>query len=735
MGKWTRRAFITTGVLAGGALAVGVAIRPGNRASKVEPFMAAEEETILNIWLKIAPDNTITAIIPHAEMGQGVHTPLAMMLAEEMNADWSKIRFEEAPAHKEYANYALIKGFIAGGMDFPGFMIDTVNGLMLTAGKQMNIQITGGSASVRFTGREAMCVAGATARIMLEKAAAETWQVPREELVVKNSFISHPASERKAPFADFAEKAASFSAPDKPELKSIDDYTIVGTSPARFDIPAKVDGTASFGIDVVLPGMKYATIKAAPVFGSKVKSIDPASISDMPGVQKVVELEGAVAVIADGYWRAKQALDQLEFEYETTDHGNVSQQDIFNQFVQDLENGKKKKDLKKGNVKSALEGAAKVVEAEYRIPYLAHATMEPMNCTALVKDESCEIWVGCQNPLGFANDVAKILDFSISQVTVHNQLLGGGFGRRSETDVAKQAVLIAKEVDYPVKLIWSREEDIRHDYYREANVSRFKAGLDESGMPVAWDNQFVYKHHPKEAPYIPYGVKNQFVHYVESKTHVPWGNWRSVDHSMHGFFTESFIDELAHAAGKDPYEYRRNLLAEAPRFLKVLDLAADKAEWGKSLPANWGRGIAIHQSFGTIVAEVAEVEVKTDGTLRTHRVVCAADPGFAVHPDGFKAQMESGVIYGLTAALYGEITIKNGAVSQSNFHDYNMLRINEAPVVETYIINSGNDLGGAGEPSTPVIAPALANAIFDATGKRLRELPIKNHNLSEGLKG
>lgn len=733
MGKWTRRAFISTGVLAGGVLAIGVAIRPGNRSSKVKDLVADGDETVFDVWLKIAPDNTLTVIIPHAEMGQGVHTALAMMLADELDADWSKVKTIEAPAHKEYANYAVAKGFLAGERDFPAFLTGTVDGFFLTATKKMHFQITGGSASVRFTGTHAMRVTGAAVKSILLEAAAETWSVPREELSAKESHIFHAASGRSAPYADFAAKAATLSMHAKPQLKSVAEFSIIGTSPPRMDIPAKVDGTARFGIDVALPGMKYATIKAAPVFGSRLKSVNADAVSNMPGIHRVIELDNAVAVVADGYWLAKRALDQLEIEFQASGHEHVTQQDIYEQYSRDLdaalEQGKMETDVKSGDIESALAEADRIVEAEYRVPYLAHATMEPMNCTAWVHDDQCELWVGSQNPLGFAHEAADLLDMDAEQVTVHNQFLGGGFGRRAEADVVRQAVLIAREVDFPVKLIWSREEDIRQDFYREANLSRFKAALNAEGMPIAWNNRFLFKHHPQEAPYIPYGIDHQLLQYTNSKTHIPWGNWRSVDHSMHGFFTESFIDELAHAGGKDPYEYRRDLLGQAPRFQKVLDLAAEKAGWGNALPANWGRGIALHKSFGTIVAEVVEVEVSDDGKLRTHRVVCVADPGFAVHPDGFRAQMESGIIYGLTAALYGEITIQKGAVVQSNFHDYQMLRINETPTIEIHIVSSDNFPGGAGEPSTPVIAPALANAIFDASGKRIRELPVKNHDL------
>ncbi|NNE03355.1 MAG: xanthine dehydrogenase family protein molybdopterin-binding subunit [Eudoraea sp.] len=733
MGKWTRRAFITTGVLTGGALVLGVAIRPGNRSGKVKDMIAGEGDTVLNIWLKINADNTITVIVPHAEMGQGAHTSLPMMLADEMDADWNTVTMLEAPGNKEYANYALAKGFIMGGKEVPSMLIGTVDGLFLTATKQMSLQITGGSASVRFTGMHAMRVAGAAARAVLLKAAAEQWEVDPEDLVVKDSYISHPESNRTGPFASFAEKAADLSQPAKPKLKSSEEYTIMGTSPQRLDIPSKVNGTAKFGIDAVLPNMKYATIMASPVFGARVQPIDQEAIADMPGVHKIVNLDNAVAVIADGYWQAKQALNTLSFAYEKTANDEVAQNDIYERYLKDMDaavsEGKEEEDVKKGDVESALAKGTTIIEAQYRVPYLAHATMEPMNCTAIVNDKGCELWVGSQNPLGFANSVAEALDIDTENVIVHNQYLGGGFGRRSMPDVAIQAALIAKEVDYPVKLIWSREEDIRQDHYREANISRFKASLNDSGQVTAWKNQFVFKHDPEEAPHIPYGVDHQYIHYAQSATHVPWGYWRSVDSSMHGFFTESFMDELAFKANKDPYEFRREHLANAPRFLKVLELVAEKANWGAALPENWGRGISLHQSFGTIVAQVAEVEIVEDA-VKVHRVVCAADPGFAFHPDGFIAQMESGIIYGLTAALYGEISIENGAVKQSNFHDYRMLRMNESPKIETHIITSDNWPGGAGEPSTPGIAPAVTNAIFNATGVRIRELPVKNHNLN-----
>jgi isoquinoline 1-oxidoreductase beta subunit len=734
MGKWSRRAFITSGIAVGGVVVFGVAVRRGDRAGKVSGLIAESGDAIFDIWLKISPDNTVTAIVPHAEMGQGVHTTLAMMLADELDADWSKVSILEAPSDKEYANYALAKGFAAGDVDFPAWLIDSVDGFFFRATQAMGLQITGGSTSVRTTGQLAMRVTGAAARAVLLAAAADKWQVPVNELLARGSMIFHHASNRSATYASLAPAAAEMSLPSKPALKSRDEFRIMGTSPQRLDIPAKVDGSAMFGIDATLPGMKYAAVKAAPVFGGALSTFDAASIQDMPGVRKIIDLESAVAVVADGYWQAQQALNRLQVEFDDGGNSHWEQGDIFKQFADDLDKssagGDEETDVEAGDTISALANASQVIDAEYRVPFLAHAPMEPMNCTAWVHDGECELWLGTQNPLGFAKDISDVLGFDLDKVTVHNQYLGGGFGRRAFSDIAVQAAQIASEVHYPVKLVWSREEDTRHDHYRQASISRFRAGLDADGNAIAWHNHYVNKHDPEEAPHIPYAIDNQRIVYTQSSTPVPWGFWRSVDHSLHAYFTESFIDEIAVAAGRDPYEYRRELLVHEPRFLAVLDLAAGKAGWGDALPTNVGRGISIHRSFGTIVAEVVDVEV-VSGDVTVQRVVCAVDAGFAIHPDGMAAQMESGIAYGMTAALYGEISIRHGAVAQSNFHDYPMLRIDTAPVVETHIINSGESLGGAGEPGTPPIAPALTNAIYDATGTRIRELPVRQHDLNK----
>ena len=736
MGKWTRRGLITAGIVAGGAFVVGVAIRPGHRAPRLRPLVAEGEEALLNVWLKIAPDNRVTAIVPHAEMGQGVHSTLAQMLADELDAHWRLVDVQEAPAHEEYANYALGKGFLLGEADIPGALVGTVDGAFLKLSQAMNLQITGGSTSVRTSGMHAMRVAGAAAREMLAEAAAAAWQVPAGELVLRDSRISHPASGRNADYAEFAAAAAELSPPAKPRLKTPDQFRLMGTSAPRLDIPAKVDGSALFGIDAKVDGMKVAAVRACPVFGGAVAAIDDQQALQVRGVEKVVNLDNAVAVVADGYWHARKGLDALTVEWATNGLEDVSQDGIYAQFANDLARAEVEDsgdtEVSVGDVDAAMTDAARRLEAEYRVPYLAHAAMEPLNCTVWLRDDGCDVWTGTQNPLGARASVAEIVDLDAADVTVHNAYLGGAFGRRFADDYVRQAAKIAKAMPgAPVQLVWSREEDIRQDRYRPAVVSRFRGGLDADGNPVAWSNIYVDKHEPAEAPLVPYAIANQLIRNVPSPTHVPFGVWRSVDHSQHGFFTESFIDELAVAAGKDPYRFRRDLLTGSPRHRRVLDAAAEAADWGAPTPAGSGRGIALQESFGSLVAQVVEVTVR-GGKVRVERVCCAADVGFAVNPDGLIAQMESGIVFGLSAALYGEISIEQGRVKQSNFHDYPVLRIDEMPEVTTVIVNGGGPLGGAGEPGTPALAPALANAIYDATGERIRRLPVANYDWPQG---
>lgn len=735
MNKWSRRGFIGAGVLTGGALVVGVAIRPGNPVDKLRGSVAGGEgEQLVNAWVKIDRDNTVTAIVPHCEMGQGAHTALAQMLADELDADWSKVSVMQAPADGNYVVPDAARDFVAAwSLDAPKWLEPTYNGLFTQISKLGDVLVTGGSSSVRTTGQHTMRLAGAAARQMLVAAAAARWNVPAGEIVAENSTLLHKASNKRGTYGEFAEAASQESMPQTPPLKDVSQYKLMGKGLQRLDIPAKVNGEALFGIDAQVPGqkLKYVAVKAPPVPGAKVEAINTATAKAMPGVREILNMGDFVAVVADGYWQAQMALNMVEPRYSRTDGDGLDSAKLSARFAKALDDAGDTGGTSlanEGDAPGALAGAAKKVVAEYKVPFVAHAAMEPINCTAWVHDGKCEIWTSTQVPLMARSAVAKALEISNDDVTVNQLYLGGAFGRRLESDYPVQAARVAKATGYPIKMIWSREEDTRQDFYRPADTSRFSGGLDSSGKPVSWNNAFTQLNGPDGSWDVAhYDIPNRSIRHAPADMHLRFGSLRSVDYSQQGFFVESFIDELAHAAGQDPFEYRRALLSKSPRHKAVLEKVAQMAGWGTPLPEGTGRGIALVKSFGTIVAEVAEVRLQ-DGKPRVTKVWCCADAGYVMNPDGFAAQMEGGIIYGLTTALYSGITLKDGGVEQSNFHDYQMVRMEDAPVVMVDVINGDSKvLGGAGEPSLPPLAPAVTNAIFAATGKRIRELPIAKY--------
>ena len=600
--------------------------------------------------------------------------------------------------------------------------------------------MTGGSTSVRAFW-EPLRRAGATARTMLVAAAAQNWKVEPASCRAEKGEVIHVASDRRIRYGALAADAAKLPIPEHVALKDPKDFKLIGTPAKRLDTPAKVNGAAIFGIDVKLPGMKIATLAASPVFGGRVRSVDDSKAKAVRGVRQIVRLDDAVAVVADHMGAAKKGLAALDIQWDDGPNATLSTADI----VRELETASRKPGAvarREGDAEKAMAGAATKVEAVYQLPLLAHATMEPMNCTVDLRKDSCEIWVGTQVLSRAQAAAAQTAGLPLEKVKVHNHLLGGGFGRRLEIDGIIRAVEIAKQVDGPVKIVWTREEDIQHDMYRPYYFDRIAAGLDEQGKPVAWQHRVTgssilarwlppaFKNGldadaVEGAAEPPYTLPNIFVDYVRQEPPgIPTAFWRGVGPTRGIFVVESFIDELAAAAKRDPVDYRRALLGKNPRAKAVLELAAEKSGWGKPLPAGSGRGVSVQFAFGSYMAQVAEVTVSKDGGVRVGRIVCAVDCGTVVNPDTVRAQVESGVIFGMTAALYGEITLKNGRVEQGNFDSYRILRINEAPLVEVHIVKTAEAPGGMGEPGTSAVAPAITNAIFAATGRRLRKLPI-----------
>ena len=748
--KPSRRTFLIAGALLGGGLFVGsiaYALRDRDRLARVPAFRKNDKEFALNAWVKILPDGSVVVAVPHQEMGQGIHTGLATLLAEELDADWSRVRVEESPLDKVYGNYVMLGEGLPVSPEDKGLMATTLRWVAFKIGEGLGLLATGGSTSMR-NAWEPMRLAGASARELLVATAARKWGVPAAECLTQSGAVMHPGSGRRFAYGDLASEAAQLPPPAQPRLKEAKDYRLIGKLLPRLDAPAKVYGAAQFGIDVRLPDMLYAAIAHCPVIGGTLKGYDEAKIKALAGVKAVVPLGNALAVVADSWWRARQALAQLPVQWEEGGNAQLDNKAIYGQYVRDMETGATTEYRSEGEIWPAMARSKQTVEAAYRVPFLAHATMEPMNCTALLKDGRCEVWAPNQSPTLVQMAAARSAGVDDDKVVVHSTLLGGGFGRRIETDFVTQAVSIAKALPgKPVKLLWSREEDMQHDMYRPAVIAKFRAGLDQAGQPLAWWNRITGpsvtrsftdrtlpsggmdfppdKANADGAAELPYAIPNLLVEHTLSKTPVPVGFWRSVGHSYNAFFTESFIDEVALAAKQDPYQFRRSLLAKQPRLLKVLETAATKANWGRPLGIGRGRGIALHASFRSVVAQVAEVSLESSGEVKVHRVVCAIDCGLAVNPDIVVAQMESAIVFGLTAALYGEITVNKGRVEQGNFPSYEMLRLAQSPQIEVHLVPSDAPLGGVGEPGTPPIAPAVANALFAASGRRFRSLPLR----------
>jgi isoquinoline 1-oxidoreductase subunit beta len=711
-GELNRRSLLVGASAAAGGLTLGFAI-----PSDASPARAAGGAPEINCWIAIARDNTVTIRVAHSEMGQGAATGLAMLVAEELECDWSKVRTE--------------------------FVSERVN---LMRNRAWGDTSTGASRSIA-SSQDYLRRAGATARTMLIAAAAAQWNVPAAKCFAQNGTITHRPSGRTVSYGAIAEAAAKIAPPADVPLKPPSAWTLAGTAQKRLDVFDKVTAKPVYAIDVRLPGMLYAAILQCPVFGGTLQSVDESSVSAMKGVRGVVRMHDAVAVVADSWWRAKRATEALRVRWNDGGNGTVSTDSIAAFVREGLDADEAEIGRADGDAAAVLSRAARRIEADYTVPFLAHATMEPQTCTAHVRADGVEIWAPTQNPATALATAAVAAGVPNEKVTVHRSMLGGGFGRRAPIqEYVRQAVDIAKEFDVPVKLLWTREQDVAHDLYRPFGMARLTAALDAQGMPLAWTIRLAgpsfvaslvagFGPHIADRTFVsglaeemPYAVPNYLVDYVVRPTPVPLGVWRAINYTQNAFYKECFVDEMAHAAAIDPYLYRRKLLTHDARNLAVLDAAAQRANWGSPLPAGVFRGIALNEACGSYCAQVVEASV-ADGAVRVHRVVAAIDPGHVVNPLSVEMQVQGAIVYALTAALYGEITIEDGAAVQSNFDTYEMLRMADAPKVETVIVPSGGFWGGVGEPPVPPLAPALCNALFAATGKRVRSLPLKNHDL------
>ena len=753
-----RRHLILSGLGITGALMVGWGVMPErSRMGKPGNMLLTEGDIALNGWIKIAKDGAVVLAMHRSEMGQGIHNALSMLVAEELDVPLSQIRLEQAGHDSIYGNVAMFVGTLpfhplqSEGVDKP-FVVQSGEWIVGKVARELGVNATGGSSSVKDAWSH-LRLAAATAKASLLLAAASQWKVPLNEIKVKEGVLTH-ASGKSANYGEFA-KAAAGQTPQNVVLKDRKDWTLIGKPSQRADVPSKTNGTAVFGMDVRLPNMLFASVVQVPQMGGTLVNFDAKEALAMPGVVKCVQLAShagsapGFAVVAKTTWHAKLAADKVKAQWAQRAEGAIDTQGIEAQLFEKLKTEKGFAFYEKGDADKVESSAARTIQAQYKAPYLAHATMEPMNCTAQFKGGLLEIWAPTQVPGLARAAAAKVADVSEDKVKLNVTLLGGGFGRRLEADVVAQATQLAMALDgAPVQLVWSREEDMTHDFYRPMHVAQLTAAINAKGeveslriksagdaISPRWMSRVLPAlSGPIDAPDkttaeglfdLPYGFANQHMAHVSSRMGVPIGFWRSVGHSHNAFFSESFIDELAFETKQDPVAFRLSLLTQAPRHAAVLKLAAEKAKWGAALSSGHAHGVALHESFGSIVAQVAEVSMK-DGVLRVHRVVCAIDCGTVVNPNTVAQQVESSVSFALSAALFGKIDIQEGVVQQTNFTNYPLVNLAQSPVVETWIMPSTQSPEGVGEPAVPPLAPAVANAMFKLTGQRVRSLPLKS---------
>ena len=722
-----RRAFLVGGaaVIGGGVFAIKYA--DGAAESSAAAMTNGKDGHNFATWLRIGEDDTVTLYSPHTDIGQGSNTGLGQMLAEELDAAWDKIAVVSAPAESPFANVVLGRGFLSDMSGYPGIVASLPESLLSMVARSMNLQITGGSSALRFTGERGFRVIGAATRMALVETAAKRLGVPAAELTTADSKVLHAKTGRALRYGELAAEAATRSLDTAPALKAAKDFRYIGKSVPRFDIPAKVDGTAQYGMDVIKPDMRVATVIAAPVRGGKLLSVDAAPAMAIKGVEKVISLDSAVVVVARGYWQALKGARALQPKFSDGGNEKIWTANIFAEQDKLRVAGKPDKTVGNGDVEAGfMTAGAKLVEADYKLPFLHHAMMEPFALTAHFKDGKLDVWGGLQDPLGSKMQAAKAAGLAADKVTFHPMLIGGSFGRRLPmyTEIVDQVARTAMQVPYPVKLIWSREEEVKQGAYRPQSSAKLKAALTADGKIAAWSYDFAQPEDGlREVPLfydLPAATRRHFKQ-VSNQT---VGAWRSVNATQHGFFAESFIDELAHAAGADPFEFRKRHLKPGSRHLAVLEEAAKRSGWGTPLPAGTGRGIAIVECFETIAAHVVEATLKDDGTPKVLKVTAVVDCGTVVNPVNAEAQVMGGIVMGLSTAISEAITLEKGIVVQSNFNDYEVLKLADTPAIDIHFLSSSAAMGGLGEPGLPPAAPALANALFAATGKRVRQLPI-----------